>query len=139
MGARMKGNRVATTSTGQIRLGDIMVGGVRGAEDIDALATTDAHQAVVMLWNYHDAEKAGEAKPASVAVHGLPKDLSRVRLTHYRIDDAPSNAYTVWKAMGSPQSPTPAQFAELKAKDGLQQLEAPRELDVRDGAVTVST
>jgi xylan 1,4-beta-xylosidase len=41
--------------------------------------------------------------------------------------------------MGSPQNPTPAQFAELKAKDGLQQLEPPREMDVRDGAVTIST
>jgi xylan 1,4-beta-xylosidase len=103
------------------------------------LATTDAHQAAVMLWNYHDAEKAGEAKPASVAVRGLPRGVSHVRLSHYRIDDAHSNAYTVWKAMGSPQSPTPAQFAELKAKDGLQQLEPSRELDVRGGTVTVST
>jgi len=69
----------------------------------------------------------------------LPKAASRVRLTHYRIDDTHSNAYTVWKAMGSPQNPSPAQFAELKAKDGLQQLEPPHELDVREGAVTVST
>ena len=139
MAALMKGQRVATTSTGQVKLDDIMAGGVRGAEDIDALATTDAHQAAVMLWNYHDAEKAGDTKVASVAVRGLPKGVARVRLTHYRIDDTHSNAYTVWKAMGSPQSPTPAQFAELKAKDGLQQLETPRDLDVRDGAVTVST
>jgi xylan 1,4-beta-xylosidase len=72
-------------------------------------------------------------------VQGLPADLSQVRLTHYRIDDTHSNAYTVWKAMGSPQAPTPAQFAELKAKDGLQQFEPPRELDVRDGAVTITT
>jgi xylan 1,4-beta-xylosidase len=116
-----------------------MAGGVRSAEDVDALATADAHQAAVMLWNYHDAEKAGDAKTASVAVRDLPKGVSRVRLTHYRIDDTHSNAYTVWKTMGSPQSPTPAQFAELKAKDGLQQLEPPREMDVRDGAVTVGT
>jgi xylan 1,4-beta-xylosidase len=64
---------------------------------------------------------------------------SRCGACHYRIDDTHSNAYTVWKTMGSPQNPTPAQFAELKAKDGLQQLEPPRELDVRDGAVTVGT
>jgi xylan 1,4-beta-xylosidase len=139
MAALMKGNRVATTSTGQVKLDDAMAGGVRGAEDVDALATTDAHQAAVMLWNYHDAEKAGEAKAASVAMRGLPKGVSRLRLTHYRIDDAHSNAYTVWKAMGSPQNPTPAQFAELKAKDGLQQLEPPHEVDVQDGAITINT
>jgi xylan 1,4-beta-xylosidase len=139
MAALMKGSRVVTTSTGQVKLDDVMAGGVRGAEDVDALATTDAHQAAVMLWNYHDAEKAGGARVASVAVRGLPKGVSHVRLTQYRIDDAHSNAYTVWKAMGSPQSPTLAQFAELKAKDGLQQLEPPHEVDVRDDAVTVST
>jgi len=139
MAALMKGNRVATSSTGQVKLDDVMAGGVRGSEDVDALATRDGHQAAVMLWNYHDAEKAGEAKAASVAMSGLPKGVSRVRLTHYRIDDAHSNAYTVWKAMGSPQNPTPAQFAELKAKDGVQQLEPPHEVDVRDGTVTVST
>jgi xylan 1,4-beta-xylosidase len=139
MAALMKGRRVATSSNGQVRLDDIIASGVRGAADVDAFATADARQAAVMLWNYHDAEKAGPSAPASIAVTGLPKSASRVRLTHYRIDDSHSNAYTVWKAMGSPQNPTPAQYAELKSKDGLQLLESPRWLDVKGGAVTVST
>jgi xylan 1,4-beta-xylosidase len=139
MAAKMKGMRVAAASTGQVGLDAIMAGGVRGAEDVDALATADVHQASVMLWNYHDAEKAGEAVPVAVAVRGLPPGVSGVRLTHYRIDDTHSNAYTVWKVMGSPQSPTPAQFAELKSKDGLELLEAPRQVDVRDGVVSFST
>jgi len=139
MAALMKGRRVATSSNGQVRLDDIIASGVRAAADIDAFATADVRQAAVMLWNYHDAEKAGPSAPASIAVTGLPKSASRVRLTHYRIDDTHSNAYTVWKAMGSPQNPTPAQYAELKAKDGLQLLESPRWLDVKGGAVTVST
>ena len=62
-----------------------------------------------------------------------------MRLTHYRIDDSHSNAYTVWKAMGSPQNPSPAQYAELKGKDGLQLLDSPRWIDVKDGAATVGT
>ena len=139
MAALMKGRRVATSSNGQVRLDDIIASGVRAAADIDAFATADVRQAAVMLWNYHDAEKAGPSAPASIAVTGLPKSASRVRLTHYRIDDTHSNAYTVWKAMGSPQNPTPAQYAELKSKDGLQLLESPRWLDVNGGAVTVST
>jgi xylan 1,4-beta-xylosidase len=139
MAAKMKGNRVAATSTGQVTVDDIMAGGVRGAEDVDALATADSHQAAVMLWNYHDAEKAGEARPAAVAVNGIPAGVTRVRLTHYRIDDTHSNAYTVWKLMGSPQKPSRAQFAQLKAKDGLQLLEPSRELDVQDGTVSFGT
>jgi len=37
------------------------------------------------------------------------------------------------------QNPSPAQYAELKAKDGLQLLESPRWVDVKNGAMTVST
>jgi len=69
----------------------------------------------------------------------LPKTASRVRLTHYRIDDNHSNAYTLWKAMGSPQNPSAAQIAELKSKDGLQLLESPRWIDAKGGAVTIAT
>jgi xylan 1,4-beta-xylosidase len=139
MAALMKGDRVAVTSSGQVKLDDIMAGGVRGAEDVDGLATADAHQAAVMLWNYHDAEKPGADAPVAIAVRGLPKTLSQARLTHYRIDDTHSNAYTVWKVMGSPQKPSRAQFAILKAKDGLQLLEAPSEVDVHDGVASFST
>ncbi len=139
MAALMKGRRVAVSSTGQVKLDDIMAGGVRGAADVDAFATADAHEAAIMVWNYHDAEKADSSVPAAITVTGLPKGASRVRLTHYRIDDSHSNAYTVWKAMGSPQNPSAAQIAELKSKDGLQLLESPRWAVVRDGVLNVST
>jgi xylan 1,4-beta-xylosidase len=139
MAARMKGMRVATSSSGRVALDDIIAGGVRGRTDLDALATTQGRQAAVMLWNYHDAEKPTPPLAASLIVRGLPKGVARVRLSHYRIDDSHSNAYTAWKAMGSPQNPTPAQFAELKSKDGLQLLEAPHSLTVADGAVTIGT
>ncbi len=139
MAALMKGQRVGVGSSGQVKLDDIIAGGVRGVPDLDAFATADARQAAVMLWNYHDAEKPGPSFPATVRIAGLPQGLSRVRLTHYRIDDAHSNAYAVWKAIGSPQNPSPAQYAELKSKNGLQLLESPRWVDVQNGAVTVGT
>ena len=138
MAALMKGERVAVSSSGQVKLDDIMAGGVRGPEDVDAFATADAHQAAVMVWNYHDAEKTSDAAPAAIQVRGLPEGVSRVRLTHYRIDDTHSNAYTVWKAMGSPQNPTAEQIAALKDKEGLQLLESPRWLTAQDGAVAVN-
>src|SRR5258705_3316579 len=139
MAALMNGRRVSVSSSGQVKLNDIIAGGVRGAADVDAFATADARRAAIMLWNYHDAEKAGLSAPATVAVTGLPNTASRVRLTYYRIDDSHSNAYTLWKAMGSPQNPSPAQIAELKSKDGLQLLELPASIDARDGAVNIGT
>jgi len=139
MAALMHGNRVATASSGARRADAIIADGVRAAPDIDAFATTAARTAAVMLWNYHDAEAAAPGTPVTVAVKGLPKTATRVKLTHYRIDDTHSNAYTLWKTMGSPQSPTPQQLAQLKARDGLELLESPRWLAVSGGAVSVST
>jgi xylan 1,4-beta-xylosidase len=42
------------------------------------------------------------------------------RLTHYRIDETHSNAYTAWQAMGRPQDPTSEQLALLKRRQGLE-------------------
>jgi xylan 1,4-beta-xylosidase len=139
MAALMKGERVAVFSSGQVKLDEIMTSGVRGPEDVDAFATADTHQAGVMVWNYHDAEKAGDSAATAITVKGLPKGLSRVRLTHYRIDDSHSNAYTVWKAMGSPQNPSAGQIEELKIKEGLELLDAPSWVTPQDGTVTVHT
>jgi xylan 1,4-beta-xylosidase len=139
MAAMMKGRRTQVSSTGNIALNDIIAKGVREAATVDALATTDARQAAVMVWNYQDAERGGLSAPVTVDIKGFPKSVSRVRLSHYRIDDTHSNAYTVWKAMGSPQNPSPSQYAELKSKDGLQLLESPRWVDVKKGVATVVT
>ena len=103
------------------------------------MATRAEHEAAVMLWNYHDEEKAAPGAPVAVTIKGLPKAVHQVRLTHYRIDDTHSNAYTLWKATGSPQNPTPQQLADLKARDGLELLESPRWLAVSGGVVSVST
>ena len=63
----------------------------------------------------------------------------KVLLEHYRIDETHSNAYTAWKNMGSPQSPTPEQYAQLKAAGQLQLLTSPVWLDVDKGRATVET
>jgi xylan 1,4-beta-xylosidase len=48
-----------------------------------------------------------------------------------------SNSYTVWKAMGSPQTPTPEQYAELQAAGQLQLLTSPEWIDVHHGKVMI--
>ncbi|HTJ30492.1 MAG TPA: hypothetical protein VL346_08335, partial [Acidobacteriaceae bacterium] len=49
MAGLMSGERVETTSTGQISLDEILKSGVRQAPDIDALATRGTRQAAVMV------------------------------------------------------------------------------------------
>ncbi len=56
----------------------------------------------------------------------------------YRIDRDRSNAYTIWKWMGSPQNPTPEQYARLEAAGQLQLLTSPEWVNSKDGKVELS-
>lgn len=138
MAGLMQGRRVAAGSEGAMDAAQIIARGVRGAPDIDAFATAGGDSAAVMVWNYHDEDRPAPSAPVTVTVRGLPASAGRVRLLQYRIDDTHSNAYTAWKAMGSPQKPTSRQLAALKAQDGLQLLDSPRWLAARQGTVTIA-
>ncbi len=139
MSGLMSGERVATSSTGQLELKQIVSEGVRQAPDIDAFATKAEHEAAAMVWNYHDDDVPAPDADVQVTFAGIPVGVKKVLLEHYRIDNFHSNAYTVWKTMGSPQSPTPEQYAQLKAAGQLQLLTSPEWLDVSGGKVTIST
>jgi xylan 1,4-beta-xylosidase len=135
----MGGERVRAISSGSVPLAVQVKTGVRVGSDIDVLATHDGSKAAVLLWNYQDAADEGVDTPVEVHVMGIPPGVRRVLVRHYRIDDTHSNAYTVWKGMGSPQQPTAAQYARLKAAEGLELLDSPIWVDTKDGPVRLST
>ena len=139
MAGLMSGERVQTTSTGAVPLGDLVATGVRKIPDIDAFATKADREAAIMLWNYHDDDLPAPAADVQITVSGIPAGVKKVLLEHYRIDETHSNAYTAWKNMGSPQSPTPDQYAQLKRDGQLQLLTSPAWLDVDHGTVTIET
>jgi xylan 1,4-beta-xylosidase len=68
-------------------------------------------------------------------VNGIP--TGRVLMRHYRIDETHSNAWTAWKKMGSPQKPTPEQYAALEAAGQLELMESPRWIAVQKGEAIV--
>jgi xylan 1,4-beta-xylosidase len=139
MFALMSGTRVATTSTSRVPLDTMVSTGVRESADVDSMATLSDREAAILVWNYHDADVAAAATPTTVKVHGIPRGVTRVLVKNYRVDDTHSNAYTVWKAMGSPQQPTTEQYARLKSEGGLQLLSSPVWLDVVNGTLDLST
>ncbi len=128
-----------TSSSGQVPLDDILSKGVTQTPDVDAIATKADREAAVLLWNYHDDDLPAAGAEVEVTVAGIPSGIKKVLLEHYRIDDVHSNSYSVWKAMGSPQAPSPEQYAQLKAAGQLELLSSPRWLDVSDGRVTIVT
>jgi xylan 1,4-beta-xylosidase len=92
-----------------------------------------------MVWNYHDDDLPAGSARVRVTIAGIPAGVKRVLLKHYRIDDTHSNAYTVWKQMGSPQSPTTEQYARLRKAGQLELLNPPERLEVDGDKVTVET
>ena len=123
---QMRGQRVAARSSAALPVEAVRDQSVRESADVAALASRDARSAAVLVWNYHDDDlpaDAAQAPPAAeidLTISGVPN--GRATVTHHRIDGAHSNSYARWKAMGSPQSPTRAQIAELEAAGQLQQL-----------------
>src|SRR4029434_3942715 len=109
---KMSGDRVAVTSTSAAGAQTIRDEGVRARRDVYALASRGAKAMQVLVWNYHDDDLPAPAAEITMTIDGLPAGTPTV--TQYRVDDRHSNAYEVWKGMGSPQSPTAAQRATLE-------------------------
>lgn len=121
--AKMHGQRVAVESSSEVALADIIRNGVRANPDVAALAAVDAKQAAALVWHYHDDDLAGPDAAVSLSLAGLPPAATNARLTHYRIDERHSNAFTAWKRMGSPAGPSVAQYKQLVAAGALEKVE----------------
>ena len=133
---QMKGDRVAAESSGGLALADVRDHSVRGTADVSALAARDARSATVLVWNYHDDDVAAPAATVDLTIEGLPN--GRAMLTHDRIDGDHSNSYARWKAMGSPQTPTPAEYKALEASGQLQALSPPERVTISGGRAAVT-
>jgi len=131
---QMGGDRVQATSSAGLPVEEIRDRGVRNAPDISALAARSTRSATVLVWNYHDDDLPAAAAAITLTIEGLP--AGRATITHDRIDDDHSNSYAAWLKMGSPQTPTPAQYAALDQASALQPLKPARPLTIgRDGRV----
>lgn len=139
MTGMIAGERVKTMSSGAIPVDDLVKSGVRTTPDVDALATRSEHEAAVMIWSYQDDDVKAPAAAVHLVITGIPAGVKRVLVEHYRIDESHSNAYTAWRAMGSPQNPTAEQYAQLKAAGQLELLSSPAWLDVTGGKLTLET
>jgi xylan 1,4-beta-xylosidase len=131
----MTGERVSVDSPAALSLDALLASGAKGMPDIHALASRDERSACALVWNYHDSARPGPAAPVELVIAGLPR--GRLLLHHYRVDGEHSNSHEAWKRMGSPQQPTPEQYAALERSGQLELLESPRWTDSDRGEVRV--
>jgi xylan 1,4-beta-xylosidase len=137
MAGLMRGNRVKVESSSATGLETILKEGVRGKPDVNALATQAEREMAAMVWNYHDDDLPAPAASVRLSMSGIPSNVKRVLLRHYRIDQEHSNSYTLWKKMGSPQQPSPEQYAQLEAAGQLALLTSPEWVTVKDGKLVL--
>jgi xylan 1,4-beta-xylosidase len=138
MAGMMEGDRVAVESSASLPLERIEAEGVRNAPDIDALAARDREHVSVLVWNYHDDDAPAPEANVNLELTGIPGADRRVLVHQYAIDETNSNAWAAWKKMGSPQQPTPEQYAQLEAAGQLQEAVSPQWMGVRRGALSLS-
>ena len=132
MAGMMRGDRVRTDSSSSVSFQTIIAEGVRGKADVDAMAVRSDREVSVLVWNYHDDDVVGAIAKVRIEIGGVPD--GRRLLRHYRIDETYSNAWTAWKKMGSPQSPSAEQYGAIETAGQLQELDSPRWIVVKGGA-----
>ena len=137
MFSRMGADRIAATSDHAVDLDTIVKQGVRERPDVGALASRDARRVTVMTWHYHDDDVPGPGAEVSVAIEGLGAEQGKAKLQHFRIDTEHSNAYSVWQKMGSPQTLSPSQYAELEKASELATFAGASSVDVAGGRAFV--
>ena len=125
----MGGNRVKVESGAQGGGGVVGAGNVAAGVGVDVaasggaasvLAAADGHTMTVMLWNYSDDDLPGEVVSRVLRLKNIP--AKGVVVQRFGIDEEHSNAYTIWKKMGSPQDVNAAQYTVLEKAGGLQQI-----------------
>src|SRR5439155_4776110 len=118
-------------------LEEILRNGVRDKPEVSALASLDQRKLSLLVWHYHDDDVSGPDAEVELAVNGVPLKSDEASLRHFRIDEEHSNAFSAWKRMGSPQSPTPEQYKLLEKAGQLAALVAPEKVHVENGKVTL--
>jgi xylan 1,4-beta-xylosidase len=125
MFAKMSGQRLAAESDRAIPMDEITRQGVREKPDVTALSSRETNKVCVLLWHYHDDDVPGPEAEIQLQLNNLPSRAGDLRVQEWRIDEEHSNAYAAWKRMGSPQQPTPEEYAQLEKAGELAEVTEP--------------
>ncbi len=134
MFSKMSGQRLVAQSSSETPLAEIVAGGVRSGPDVAAFASRDGQKLFVMVWHYHDDDITGPDALVTLNLTGLGDASGTPNVTHYRIDEGHSNAYALWKQLGSPIAPDAQVYAQLLQASELGTLAEAAALHLSRGA-----
>jgi len=134
----MSGKEADAISDNQYALQDIIDKGIRKSNtDVGSIAAATTTSATIIIWNYHDVDKKDMSVPILINITGIPP--ARIKMVEYRIDESHSNAYTLWKKMGSPQNPTAMQIDSLEQAGKLQKVNKTKSFNIKNGVLKLNT
>ena len=134
---KLDGERLPVTSSGAHPLDDILANSIRQTADVDAMATRNGQDVQILVWNYHDDLVAAPDSRVHLTVQLPDGFTSNAKITHLRVDETHGDAYTVWVAQGSPQSPTAAQLSDMRLAMEPALIEPARQVAVTSGTVSL--
>ncbi len=137
MFSKMRGHQVTVDSDRAVPLETILKNGVRAEPDVSAVASLDQNKLWVLVWHYHDDDVPGPDAAVELTFTDLPLAHGEAKLEHYRIDESHSNAFTLWKMLGSPQEPTPEHYAQLEKAGQLTALATPETVGVKNASAAL--
>ena len=129
----MDGRRVAMDSSSDVGLEAIQTAGVRARPDVAALATNKGGKLCMLVWHHHDDDVPGPAAEIELSLSHLPDSDGPVLVRRFRVDHEHGNAFEAWKRIGSPQRPTPEQYALLERASQLALLDSPEWVQPQGG------
>jgi len=129
--------RLQASSTASLSEEAILRDGVRTQADINLIATRKERQIAVLVWNYHDDDLSAAAASIDLMIRGLPHDVERGLLEHFRIDGDHSNPFALWKQMGSPQAPSADQHQQLERAGEFELLQSPQWMAIDKGTLSL--
>jgi xylan 1,4-beta-xylosidase len=113
--SRLGTEQLAATSSDEVPLDRILSDGVRGRPDVGVLATrSEPGRVDILLWHYHDDDVPGPPADIHISFTGLAPGVP-LQARIWRVDRKNGDAFTVWKAMGSPANPSRLQVERLIA------------------------
>lgn len=101
---------------------------------VTAFATRDNDRITIVVTNHqHDrVYNEGPFYPVTLNIKSSWKPESEVTLKHWRIDENHSNAYTVFKELGSSGIPNPLEVDAIKERMELELLGFPKQFKMKD-------
>jgi xylan 1,4-beta-xylosidase len=112
--ARLGPEQLEATSSAEMPLEEIISNGVRGAPDVGVLATRadNGRRLAILIWHYKDDDVPGPEADIHLSITGLAPHL-HYQARAWRIDQHNGDAFTTWKALGSPAAPNKQQVSSL--------------------------